>query len=378
MTVTQDRTEQSDDTGQVLYSSDSHVKVTHEKVKTFLASKYHDAYDAAAAKFTRQMQSGAGAVNQAWETKRKHEPDWSAFRLRNMERPGHWEPKARIEDMDTDGIEKEVLYCEVSGFRYLYALEDGVYDAVKAFNDAMHDFAIYDPARLIMSYQIPIHDIDIAVKEVQRVAAMGGESLQLPVFPPEVGLPDYYHERYDPLFAAIQEADLPITCHVGLNTNLSDLTHRDPTPDSSIMVCQVALCTGEALGMWSMTGIFERFPGLKVVFVEPGLGWVAWYIYIADDLYERQGYNMPDIKEKPSHYFHQNMFFTFIDEPDALQSEVIRNRIGVENIMWSSDYPHPVTSWPNSRKIVNEQFAHVTPEEKQLMVYGNTKRVWNL
>ena len=81
MTVTQDRTELSDETGQVLYSSDSHVKVTHEKVKTFLPTKYHDAYDTAAAKFTRSMQSGAGAVNQAWETSRKHAPDMSAFRF---------------------------------------------------------------------------------------------------------------------------------------------------------------------------------------------------------------------------------------------------------------------------------------------------------
>ena len=373
MTMTEDK-----QTQELLISSDSHVKIGHENVKKHLASKFHDAYDKAASGFTRQMTTGAGAVNQAWDTSRKREQDMSAFRLRNMEQPGHTNARARLEAMDLDGVAQEVLYCEVSGFRYLYQVEGGTAEATVAFNDAMHEFGSADPNRLIVSYQIPIHDIDFAVKEVQRVAAMGGKSLQLPVFPPEVDLPDYYHERYDPLFAAIQETNLPICCHIGLNTMLSSLTERDPTPDRGIMVTMVGLSTGEALGMWVMTGILERFPKLKVVFVEPGLGWVAWWVYIADDLATRQGYNFPDIKELPSYYFHRNVHLTFIEEPDALQSEIIRHRIGVENIMWSSDFPHPVTSWPHSRKIVEEQFSGIPADERELMVSGNAKRVWNL
>ena len=142
------------------------------------------------------------------------------------------------------------------------------------------------------------------------------------MFPPELGLPDYYHERYDPLFATIQETGLPICCHIGLNTVLDDLTDRDPTPDRGIMVPMAGLSTGEALGMWVMTGVLERFPDLKVVFVEPGLGWVAWWLYIVDDMASRQGYDFPDLKELPSYYFHRNVSLTFIEEPDALQSEL--------------------------------------------------------
>jgi predicted TIM-barrel fold metal-dependent hydrolase len=362
-----------------LISSDSHAKISHDKVKAHLASKYHEAYDTAVAEYAASMARGAGAINQSWmKSDRRVEEKKDSFRLRNMERPGHSDGKARLEDMDTDGVAQEVIYCEVSGFRYLYQVKDASYEATMAFNDAMHEYGSADPNRLIVSYQIPIHDIDMAVREVKRVASLGGKSLQLPVFPPEVGLADYYHERYDPLWQIISETGLPICCHIGLNTQLSDLVHRDPTPGGTVYIPMVALSTAEALGMWIMTGILERYPKLNVVFVEPGLGWISWYLYIVDDMVTRQGYETPFIKELPSYYWHRNMFATFIDEPDALKSEEMRYRLGPESIMWSSDYPHPVTSWPNSRTLVNEQFKGLPDEEVEMMVYSNAKKVWNL
>ena len=78
----------------------------------------------------------------------------------------------------------------------------------------------------------------------------------------------------------------------------------------------------------------------------------------------------------PSDYFHRNVHLTFIDE--ALGVQRLRDVLGVENLLWSSDFPHPVTSWPNSRKIVEEQFAGIPAHERELMVSGNAKRVWNL
>jgi len=364
---------------ELLISSDGHAKVSHEQVKEHLAKKYHEAYDTAVANFSREMMRARTAQNNAaWETSRRVTESENSFRMRNMQRDGHTDGTARLADMDTDGVQAEVLYCEVSGYRYLYAMSEGAYEGTKAFNDAMHEFAAPDPSRLIMSYQIPINDIDHAIKEVQRVAEMGGKSLQLPVFPAELGLPDYYHESYDPLLAAIQETGMPICCHIGLNTMLEDLQKRDPTPGGVASMPSIALSTGEALGFWITAGVLERFPELKLVFVEPGLGWIAWWIYISDDLVGRQGYEAPHIKELPSFYFHRQVHATFIDETDAVQSELIRNRLGVENIMWSSDYPHPVSSWPHSRKIVDEVFAGVPDKERTLMVSENAKRVWNL
>jgi predicted TIM-barrel fold metal-dependent hydrolase len=291
-------------------------------------------------------------------------------------RPGYWDPVERLKDMDTDGVETEVLYSEVSAFRYLTEVRGGVSETVQAFNSALHEFAQADPERLVVSYQLPIHDIDLGVAELERVVSLGGKSLQLPVFPAELGQPDYYHERYAPLFSAIQDSGLPICCHIGLKTTLEDVARRDPTPNMGVMVPLTPLMTAEAFGMWIMGGVFERFPGLKVVFVEPGLGWVAWWLEVVDDMVKRQGYVYPDITELPSAYFHRNVYLTFIDEALGLQR--VRDLLGIENIMWSTDFPHPVTSWPHSRKIVEEQFQNIPAHERELIVSGNAARVWNL
>ena len=357
-----------------LISSDSHVKVTQDQVKGKLDRKYHGDYDAAVAEFeNRVMGRGSGAANRANMVSQSMT---SNYTHPAHGRPGNADPYERLKDMDTDGVDSEVCYCDVSAFRYLYLVKNGWQEATRAFNDCLNDFGSVDPKRLVVSYQIPIHDIDFAVAEVKRVAANGGKSLQLPVFPGELGFAEYFDERYDPLWRTIIEYDLPICCHIGINTGLDDLARRDPTPQRGVMVPMVGLSTAEAFGMWILGGVFERFPELKVVFVEPGVGWVAWYLYIIDDMVKRQHYVFDRITELPTFYFHRNISLTFIDEPDAIR--LLRHKVGVRNIMWSSDYPHPVSSWPNSRAIVNEMFKDVPADERELMVCGNAARVWNL
>jgi len=356
-----------------LISADSHVKMTHDQIKRYLPQHLQEAYDTAAAAYEGRMSRGTGAANRAGATQVAAQ---IAASNAAFTRDGYWDPVARLADMDADGVEAEVLYSEVSAFRYLATVEDGVNETVRAFNDALADFAATDPKRLIVSYQIPIHDLDLAVAEVTRVANLGAKSLQMPVFPSEFGLPDYFDECYTPLFARIAETGLPICFHIGLNTNLDDLSRRDPTPNKGIMVPVTALVTAEAFGMLIMGGVLERHPDLKVVFVEPGLAWVAWWLETVDDMVVRQGYKFPDIKELPSWYFHRNVHLTFIDEKVGLQR--VRDLLGISNIMWSSDFPHPVTSWPRSREIIAEIFQGIPVDERAAIVCNNAARVWQL
>src|SRR5690242_942574 len=182
-----------------LVSADSHVRLTHDAVKRRLATKFHDDYDAAVATV------GGGVVTR--EGMNTMPRGFEGVR-HAIGRPGNSDPIERLKDMDDDGVDVEVCYCEFSAFRYLYLIENGWREATRAFNDTLIDFASADPDRLIASYQIPIHDIEIAVEEVRRVADAGGKSLQLPVHPPELGCPDYWERHWDPLWAAIQETGL--------------------------------------------------------------------------------------------------------------------------------------------------------------------------
>jgi uncharacterized protein len=252
--------------------------------------------------------------------------------------------------------------------------KDGV-TVMRAFNDALTQWNIA-PDRLVASYQLPLHDIDAAVAEVYRVHEAGGKSLQLTVFPTELGEKDYFDERYDPLWRAITETDLPICCHVGLNLGLSGLAERDPTPQRGIMVSSLATTTAEAFGMWILTGLLERFPDLKLVFVETQLGWIPWYLHIIDDLADRQRYEFPGLTMKPSDYFRRNVHLTFIEDPWVVTDD--RYQLGIDNIMWSTDYPHPVSSWPNSQAIIKEQVGTLPQDEQDKILCDNAARVWNL
>jgi predicted TIM-barrel fold metal-dependent hydrolase len=361
-----------------LISADSHVKISHDQVKAHLPSRLHGAYERAAEGYDARMARGTGAVNRAGAAGNSPKKGPAAIAASNsvFTRAGYWDPAERLKDMDTDGVSVEVIYSEVSAFRYLSDVTEGLAETVRAFNDTLHDFASVDPSRLIVSYQIPVHDIDIAVAEVDRVVEIGGKSLQLPVFPAELGLPDYYDDRYEPLFSAIQSSGLPICCHIGLKTTLDDVARRDPTPNKGVMVPLTPLMTAEAFGMWILGGVLERFPALKLVFVEPGLGWVPWWLETVDDMATRQGYKFPAISELPSVYFHRNVYLTFIDEHYGL--ERARDLLGTGNIMWSTDFPHPVTSWPQSREIVQATLGTLSAEDRTSIVAGNAMRVWNL
>jgi predicted TIM-barrel fold metal-dependent hydrolase len=368
---------------QRLISADDHVDVSHKAVKAHLAPRYHEHYDDAVSRFARSMGKTASAeANQRWREQEGLPVDYKAIPMTKDRkhpasgRPGHTDPVERLRDMDADGVDASSSYCEVSSFRYLYMVKEGWREATRAFNTTLAEFASADPKRLIVSYQIPIHDIDAAVAEVRWAAAEGCHSLQLPVFPVELGLPDYWERRYEPLFAAIEDADLPICLHIGLNTQLEGLALRDPTPQKGIFVPMTALSSGEALGMWVLTGVLERFPRLKVVFVEPGIGWVSWWLYMVDDMATRQGYDFPGLRALPSEYFRRNVSLTFVDEPDVIRHA--HDRLGIENIMWSSDYPHPVSSWPNSKPIIESLFADASDDDRELVLAGNAARVWNL
>jgi predicted TIM-barrel fold metal-dependent hydrolase len=351
-----------------LVSSDSHVAVQHDQVKQRLATRFHEAYDAALMTAYQAMLGGNASKANMAGLEHVH-PAYG--------RAGHHEPHERLADMDIDGVDVEVLYCEVSAYRYLYLMEEGSREATRAFNDTLLDFASVDPRRLVVTCQVPIHDIDVAVEEVQRVAAAGCRSLQLPVFPAEVGQPDYHDPRYERLFAAIAETGMPVCNHIGLNTALDQLADRDPTPRLAWTMSCMPLSACEALGMWLLTGPLVAHPELKVVFVEPGLGWVAYYLHFLDDMVLRQGYDFPLLEgELPSFYYHRNMAMTFIDEPDPIRH--LLPRLGVHNVMWSSDYPHPVSSWPKSQTIVEELFEDLPDADRDAIVCHNAERIWNL
>jgi predicted TIM-barrel fold metal-dependent hydrolase len=253
-------------------------------------------------------------------------------------------------------------------------MRDGWREASEAFNRVLLDFSSVDQHRLVPAYQVPLIDIEFAVKQVQNLAAAGARAVHIPTFPAEVGLPEYHDERYDPLWAAISEADLSISQHLGLVASLFELLRRDPTPQKAIFTSQPALRLAETIAFWILPGVLARFPNLKIVLVEPSLGWVPFYLDTLDQM-AAGPYDFPNLTDKPSSYFHRQMYLTFVDDPRGLQQ---RHELGVDRIMWSTDFPHPATSWPNSQAVVEKNFAGIPDDERDLIVAGNASRLYSL
>jgi predicted TIM-barrel fold metal-dependent hydrolase len=297
-----------------------------------------------------------------------------SFRTKAMADPGYFDPVARLAAMDRDGVQAEVLYSEVSAFRSFGLVKGDWRPISRAFTDHLSEFASHDPDRLAVSYQVPIIDIAYAVAEVERLAALGARSVHLPNFPTEFGLPDYHDTCYDPLWSVLQETGLSISHHLGNRYWLYDIFRRDPTPQKGIFTSMPALALSEVIAWWILTGTLERFPGLKIVFVEPQLYWIPGFV-AALDRKAAGAYEFPGLRMKPSDYFHRNMACTFMDDAIGLG---LRHLVGIENILWSTDFPHPATTWPNSQAIVERQFADISPDERELICSGNAARIYNL
>lgn len=346
-----------------LISADSHVAVNLADIRERVPAGLRGAFDDAIATQARHEH----------EMKHGRQMSLDDFDIEAISNPGYREPVARLAAMDRDGVEAEVLYSEVSAFRSFGLVKGDWKPISRAFTDFMADFASADPRRLLASYQVPIIDIPYAVAEVQRLAGLGARSVHLPNHPSEVGLPDYHDPVYDPLWGVLQETGLSISHHLGVRNSLWEVFVRDPTPQAAIFTSFPNLAISEVVAWWILTGTLERFPGLQIVFVEPSLYWLPGFLAQLDK--KSSVYDLPGVRLKPSEYFRRNMACTFMDDEVGLE---MRHAVGVENILWSTDFPHPATTWPNSQAIVARQFAGIPDSERDLICSGNAQRIYGL
>jgi predicted TIM-barrel fold metal-dependent hydrolase len=354
---------------ELLISADSHVRITEDWVKERLPKRALEDYERAVTTQAQFELDQRGGTRQSLEDFGDLAP--------GAKEPGYWDPNARLLAMDKDGVHAEVLYSELSAFRQFHLAGDSWKDVARAFNDALTDFCSVDPGRLVASYQLPIIDIDHAVEEVERLAGIGARSVQLPNYPTELGFAPYHDPVYDELWAALSETNLTISQHLGLKNSLFDVYRNDPTPYKSIFTSLPGLMIVENLSFWIVTGLLDRFPKLKVVFVEPMFHVFVMWLQMLDAGYKRGGKRLyPELNRKPSDIFREQMFLTFIGADSRSLAQ--RHEVGVKNIMWSTDFPHPASTWPNSAKVVATMMADVPDEERKLIVSGNASRVYGL
>lgn len=354
-----------------LISTDSHVQFTDEWIKARLSQRMQGVWDEAV------------LLHKAHEVElRGGRPPLSIEDFVDMEAaadPGHFEPRAKLAAMDRDGVQAEVIFPELGANKICVPafMGEDWKEGLKGFNQAMADFAAVNPARLLTAYQIPLADIDFALSEVKRLALQGARCVQVHPYPADLGLPDVQDERYTPLWDTIGEAGLTVMNHLEIKGSMLEVFRRDPTPQRGIYTLLPAMLMAEAICFWILTGTMERFPKLRVLFVEPGLGWLPWLFEKLDERMHLH-YEFPGVKKLPSEYFKTQMGATFMDEPTGLAAAYAA--FGAAPLYWSTDFPHPATCWPNSQRQVKSQFAKAgIPEtDRRKIVYENAQKLFGL
>ena len=287
---------------------------------------------------------------------------------------GGWDPVARLADMDTDGVEIEVLYPTVSFGLWKAPDIDYQYACMRAYNRWIVDYIGEAPDRLVGLGLASLSDIEAAVAEVQNFRAMGLRGVCIAANPrsgEHYGLP-----KFDPFWAVVQDLGLPVHLHVltGSSEEGDLMGPRDFVASYVMFPRHIQQTIADLI----TEGVLERFPGLNVVSAEIDIGWIGTYLSRMDHAYEVHGHwsgACAQLTMLPSDYFHRQVYATFMDDPSGIAA---REFIGVENIMWGNDYPHPDACWPNSVKTIERNFAGVSETDKRKIVRDNALALYSI
>ena len=307
-------------------------------------------------------------------------------------RPGCYDGKERVKDLDIDGVDAAIIYPpERTIFRWLGHPDPDVSLAgIDAYNEfAFEEFCAADRSRLFPMFKIPSLGLETALKYLNRAVEKGARGVLIGSWP---NGGETISEEDDAFWAACVENGLPVHIHILMGSREALVKERSSgqTTTSGLRgsrsASQRAVGIGLASGIFTpvppqigqliFTGVFDRFPALQVVLVECGVGWIPHLLEIMDDRYWRNRYWAGiDLKEPPSYYWHKNFAATFMHDFVGVQ---LRYLVGVKNMMWSSDYPHHGNDWPHSRRLIEDMMKAVDAEERHAMVAGNAARILGL
>jgi predicted TIM-barrel fold metal-dependent hydrolase len=367
-----------------IISADSHVTIPKALVHAHLSEKLRDKVEAAEAAYTAQNLEAKPQKAMQASLREGRAPTgmpnmgagapWPA-----AGRAGEHDASARLEDMDIDGVEAEILYVGSGGASFAGLDPTERVEATKALNSAAIEWASIDPKRLMPVYILPIQDIAASVREVERVVTEHGKAVQLPLIPREAGGLPYWDKAYDPLWEILTDTGVPISQHVGASSYLmQDVMTEDTTPYKGIFQSLPPIFMAECVADWCVSGVLERWPGLRIVLVEAGIGWIPYFLERLDTMVTNHGWETfadHAIKELPSFYWHRNMAATFEQDTTGMR---LLDLIGLDNLMWATDYPHPDSTWPRSREVLETHFKDLPRDDVELIASGNVTRIYKL
>ena len=297
-------------------------------------------------------------------------------------RPGSFDTKARLADMDIDGIHLQVLYPSVTllGAK-IYGSEPELQIAcVRAYNDWLAEFCDGSDGRLVGQAILPTTGTDDTIAEMERCLALGHRGVVISAFPNGTLDPAPEDDRF---WAFAEETGTPVAVHIGSFLPTTGTSKTGPTNMNTPQFMGLAGATKSGANTLPVvckllfSGVFERFHDVQLLLVESNIGWIPTLLEQVDDMFYRYRFftNGDGMRVTPSRIFHRNFWASFMVDTVGMD---LRHRLNVDQLMWSSDYPHTGTDWPNSRITIERNFRGLPKAEVKKMLHDNCKRLYDL
>lgn len=304
---------------------------------------------------------------------------------------GAGSPQQRLKEQDADGIDGELLFA--SEARNTKIKDRNVFLAlIRAFNDYfIEEYCAVDPERLIGVAVMPDIGAGENIAEMKRCKEKGFKAVRLHTFPSGKSYPTAEDDEF---YAAALDLNMPITIHTSFprrtderDVYLMKYPKEPQGEDRPFDFLQrlarqgIYHCGAVEAAQLILAGVFDRFPKLRFYWAENNVGWIPYFYQQMDQTYKvnyswaERLLGLPKLKRLPSEYLREHALWGVFDDPIGIQ---LRHMIGVDKIMWSTDFPHIVTRWPKSRELVQEQFAGVPEDEKRAMLAGNAVKFFHL
>jgi predicted TIM-barrel fold metal-dependent hydrolase len=377
----------------LIVDADAHVNPSHDMWADYLPAAFRDQ--------APQIEHGEDCDYIVFEGRRRklnlisaqagrEGKDFKMHGRASDARAGGWMPKARLDDMDEDGIDTAVLF----GGGPLGTTNNDLFIAsFEAYNRWLADFCAYAPKRFAGVGYVPMQDVDVAIRMMRDFAARGLKAVNIPAFPMAKvsavaganamdaqtraltgdinGDRSYADPEFDPFWKAACDLCMPVTIHLGGRV----VRFTEPKFFLSDLVMS-KFGMAEPIAIMIYGGVFQRFPDLRLASIESGVGWFAFAANYMDETWEKQRHWVNSVLEKaPSYFWEKNIFGSFIHDRAGI---LMRDLPGGKNIMWSSDYPHSETTFPHSMAKIEELFAGVPEDEKALIIGGRAKALFNI
>ena len=293
-------------------------------------------------------------------------------------RPGCWKIDDRIKDMDIGGIWASVNFPSgVTGFGGTLFSETKDRElglaCVRAWNDWLfEEWHQAYPERIVPLGITYLADPEKGAEEIRRNAKRGFTAVTLPEQPHRLGYPSVFDDYWEPIIRACAETETVLNLHVG-SSGFAEMPAGAPMLElGATLFGPMAL---SACAEWLWSGWAVRYPALKIAMSEGGIGWVAMLMDRVDNLMSRSGYGTgwKDKDCPPSDTLRRNFWFCMIDDPSTIST---RHVIGVDNILFESDYPHGDGTWPDTQGVIDSVLGDLPVDEIRKITHENASRLY--